>query len=241
MRTETKNWGAAVLVLLSGPLAAQDIETESIDGEIGVSLVKTTGNSETTTAVGRIDFTWEQPRWRQHLELRALKAEESDVASAEQYFAAGKLDYKFAEHRYLYALGEYEDNRFTGYDYRASGSLGYGHRLIDTETMILDLEAGPGYRYSEARLPGVEDGEEATFRVAGHYVWAFSESARFEQDLETSVGEDTTITKSTTAVVSNLISRLSVKVSYDVRHITDTAPNVEAVDTQLTVGVVYGF
>lgn len=240
MRKGTR-WALATLLLLAGPVAAEDTERNGFDGEVGLSLVKTTGNSDTTTAIGRADLTWEQAQWREHLEFRAFKAAEDDEASAEQYFALGKLDYKFAEHRYLYALADYEDHRFTGYDYRVSGAVGYGHRVIDTETMTLDLEAGPGYRYSKAREPEAEGGGEATFRVALRYFWALSDNAHLEQELESSIGEEATITKSTTAVVSELIGNLSLEAAYHVRHVSDTPPDVEAVDTQLTVGVVYSF
>lgn len=51
----------------------------------------------------------------------------------------------------MFGLVSYENDRFAGFNYRMSETLGYGYRVISQDTLTLDLEAGPGARQTQLR------------------------------------------------------------------------------------------
>ena len=61
----------------------------------------------------------------------------------------GHSDYKLESPAFLFATISYEDDKFSGYDYRITESVGYGRRVIDESDLSLDLEIGPGVRQSK--------------------------------------------------------------------------------------------
>ncbi len=221
--------------------AQNDTEEDIFEGEASLNVVATRGNSDTTTTSGELDLLWDRVERRDRLSLEALNSQEDEETNAERYFVGGQSDFKLDERRYIFALGDYVDDRFSGYEYRANVAAGYGHQVIRTDTTLLELEAGPGYRYSEAEEAGTDDGGELTLRAAVRHRWEFSENASFRQELQSVAGEDSVVSGYEAAVLADLINSLSLKIAYKLRHTSDAPDDVSSTDQQLTVGVVYGF
>jgi putative salt-induced outer membrane protein len=206
-------------------------------GEIG--YVATSGNTDTSNLTVKLGVTNERDHWRHNLALEALNTEDDGDTTAERYLATWQSDYKFSEHEYLFGRIAYEDDKFSGYEYRVTESIGYGRRVLNRENMTLDLEAGPGVRQSK-----LEDGNtehEFVARVAGRYLWQISENAKFTEDLYSDVGEDATITKSVTALQSKINGNLAMKLTFTVKHTSDVPDDVDKTDTETGVTLVYGF
>lgn len=236
----------ALALLLAAPVAAiagLNDDDDPFRGELGLSYVTTSGNAVVTTLSGDAELVWEQQNWRERLELTTLHVENEERVSAERYFASAQIDYKIDEYQYIFVHTDYEDDRFSGYKYRAGVSAGYGRRLFSFDQLVLDAEFGPGYRFAEL-LDGsqvVDDGNEAVLRLAGRYRYDFNPETYFRQELNTTFGDEVTITKSTSSLITSLLGQISLKVSYYVQHVTDPPDGVEPVDTRLTLGAVYGF
>ena len=107
------------------------------------------------------------------LKLTSLNNEDNNTTTAERYLISGKSDYRLSDISYLFGTVDYEDDRFSGYDYRATEVVGYGRRVLNTETMTLELEAGEarvageerrrGHRRSDVRLATEGDDVEDAF------------------------------------------------------------------------------
>jgi putative salt-induced outer membrane protein len=121
-----------------------------------------------------------------------------DTTTAEKYAALAKTNYKFSESDYVFGVVKYETDRFSGYDYQASESIGYGRRVVKTEAVILDLELGAGARQSETEAGDANN--EGIVRAAGNISWAISPTAVFTEQLTVEAGNDATITTSVTAL-----------------------------------------
>ena len=119
-------------------------------GELG--FVSTSGNTDTSNLTARLGLVNERDKWRHSLGLEALNTESDGETTAERYFAAGQSDYKISEHDYLFGRLSYEDDKFSGYEYRATETVGYGRRVLNADNMTLDLEAGPGARQSKPEI-----------------------------------------------------------------------------------------
>ena len=90
------------------------------------------------------------------------------------------MNYSFANVRYV-------DDRFGAFRSQASLSTGIGWRTIQTERSKLNMEAGVGYRYSEANKTGVES-NEAVFRGKGRWEYRLTENTRLVEDFRVEAG-----------------------------------------------------
>lgn len=235
-----------VLALATIPMvaSAQDSDWE---GEAELGLLVTTGNTEETNLKGRLALLQETEIWRNFLEARSAYTEAEDETTAERYRGEAETNYKFSENQYWFLRGYYEDDRFSGYDFRSSATTGYGHRVWDMgENTFLDLSAGLGYRYN--RLDEIEDDDdryedEAIGRVAGHLDFELSENALFRQKLSSEFGlqNNNVITESETSVQASVVGDLSLKIAYRVTHVSEPPPDSEKTDTEASVSILYGF
>lgn len=232
------------------PARHEDSESdvEPFTGDASVSFADVSGNTNSRALAADLDATWEQDQWRQRVQLTALNEQSEGEATAERYGGAAQVDRKLAGPGYVFLRGEYESDRFSGYDYRANAATGYGRRLIDDGTVTLDAEAGPGYRYSELEEdgdaepdPGVADGGELTARGALRAEWAINDSATLQHNLTVETGDLATITTAELRLRTRVLKPLSLQVGYRLRNVTETPADVENTDTRFTVGIAYEF
>ncbi|WP_455223446.1 DUF481 domain-containing protein [Kaarinaea lacus] len=207
--------------------------------DLALGYVKTTGNTETTTIKGDVKAVKEVEKWRHTLTAEGLNTTDRDVTTAERYFLSGKSDYKFTKYNYVYATATYDNDRFSGYEYRTTLSIGYGRRIIHQPTLSLDGEIGPGMRYSK---PDAGDSdEEFVARLAANLKWNITDYSEFTQDLFSDIGEDATITKSITAITANINKTLALKLSYTYKYTSKVPVGIEKTDTETVVNVVYKY
>lgn len=229
----------AVLILLYAGLLQAEDNLGVWQGSVELGFVNTTGNTETETINAKAKAQLEQQRWRYTVTYESLTSSDQGVTTAERYVANGQSDYKFGEHNYFFMMLNYEDDRFSGYEYRVSEALGYGRRVVDYPSLTLDLEAGPGARQSKLSTGGSED--EVTLRGAAKLAWKLSDTSSLTEDLSTEVGEDSTISKSVTALIAQINGSLATKITYTVKHTSAVPVGVEKTDTEMAVTLVYSF
>lgn len=228
-----------LLTLSCAALACVVAIAEPIKGEAELGYVSTDGNSETQTLNAKLKLTKETEQWAHQANLAALSNSSDDSTTAEKYTAALQSDRKLDERSFLYVLGTYEDDRFSGFDYQATVGVGYGYKVIDNDERKLTLEAGPGYRINA--VTGGDDEKEVTLRLAEIYEWKFSDTAQFDQYLIVETGGDNTITKVGASVKSALTGSLALKVGVDFK-ITDKVPaGRDDTDTETYATVTYSF
>lgn len=225
---------------LPGAYAQENSQLWTTDIELG--YVSTSGNSEASSLKARLESKREVDQWRYLIHFDSLNSEEDGERSAERYFLSNKLDYKFGDRSYLFGFASYEDDRFSGYDWQAVAAAGYGYRIIEADNMTWDAEAGPGYRVSAVEDDTIADDEhELILRASTKFQWLITDNATFEQELSTEVGQDKTVSRSTTALKSTIIGALAMKLSYSVRYTDNVPPGTRHADTETAVTLVYSF
>lgn len=217
-------------------------------GEVVASYVNLSGNTEETTTSGSIDLVRENAGWKYAAHLDGHGSETNGVHTAEKYFAYNRLQYSYSEKNYVFGHITYDKDRFGGFDYQASATVGAGRYLLaDVETMEWDIEAGVGYRRSELddnSYPddyGSEDEGEGIVRLASLYKWQLSDTAEFSQLLGTEAGSDNTISKSETALTADIIGALAMKLYYKVKYTEEVPADTDHADTETGVGLSYSF
>lgn len=234
-----------LITLTAGIANAEEEKNFSGAGEAG--LLMTSGNSETESVNAKVGLKYEKEHFLGEVNLAALYSSEKteidgkkhDKVSAEKYNYSAKVGYKFDQANYVFINGDYEDDRFSGYDYKTTYSVGYGRKIIDSDTTKFDIEIGPGYRYDV--LEGGETEDEAILRGYAMFNYKFSESVSFQQDLTVVTGSSNTNTKSITALKTQIIGALAMKVSFKVDNNTDVPADKDKTDTETALTLVYDF
>jgi len=238
------NFRALVIVAaLSVPLSslAQDApEPEGPwSGKASLGYLATSGNTDNSTLNTSFEVAYAVGKWTHEFNAAAVKASESSVTTAESYDAGWHSQRKIGDKDFLFGRLDWRKTRFGAFDTQFSQTVGYGRWLIDKDKHKLNAEIGGGARQSEA-----QDGttnSESIVRGGLYYKWLFSETAEFQQDLTTEVGQDNTFYESVTAVKSRLLGNLALVASYTIRRNTDVPPLVEKTDTYTAISLEYAF
>ncbi|MEQ6886142.1 DUF481 domain-containing protein [Salicola sp. Rm-C-2C1-2] len=234
----------ALALTLTAPALAQ--ESDNWSGSVEAGLVETSGNTEETTISGEADVTRDWNNWRQNVLLQSRYAEQSGERTAERYTASTQLDYKFNPNNFVFVRGRYSNDDFSGYQFQASTSAGYGRRFWGEGDSHFDLSTGLGYRYSKFDKPELGEGDEregAIGRLAGDFRYQLSETAHLRQEAETEVRLDDgeAMSRSVTSLKANVNSSLALKLSYTVEHDSNPPEDSERTDTITAVTLLYGF
>jgi len=231
---------AAPVALAAAPAWADTTPAPPWKGEAELGIVSTKGNTETTNVTAKATVVNDRHRWRHTGHGEALNTSDKNSTTAERYLLSGKSDLKITEFNYLFANVQWEKDRFGGYDYRVSETLGYGRRLVRSPSVSLDAEVGGGARQSKITATG-DTQDEALARLAGKLAWTISETTGFGEEVTVDIGEESTVTRSVTSLKSQVAGNLATKITFTYRNQSDTPAGTKANDYETAVALVYGF
>jgi len=237
----------------------------SVDAEIGALL--TSGNTESSAFKGKIDLKHELLDWRTNYIFDTLYKEDvltrvdSDTdqevkesqITAKKYFASFQADYKLdEEHRGLFVFASHKNDHFSGFEYQSSLAAGYSDRLFKTDNSYFNYSIGPGMSFVKTEdvrdeANNIVEGEEektAMVRLSGSYQYAFSDHAKFSQNISSDLAIDSdenTVVKSETALTTNINESFALKASYTVDYNSEAPDDKENADIQTALTLVYSF
>ncbi len=218
------------------------LATWSGNAELG--FIQTSGNSDTQSFNGKFNITRDLQPLKTAFKFEALTSEESGDPSKEKYLSEFKVDYSLGEFDYFTSLLSYEDDRFSGYQYQGTLSLGYGYRAWNDEQGKLDLEVGPGYRRNALEIrndQGEKIEEEAVGRFSLNLEVKIGDGAKFTEVITIEGGDSNVIYKSDMGLQSTLIGTLAMKINYQIKHTDDVPEGTKNTDSLVGVTLVYGF
>ncbi len=225
----------AVIVFVPVIVSANEWKGE---GELG--FTSTSGNTDSENLNAKLGLSKETEKWKHSAVLQSIKAKTDNVSSADSFLFIEKSEYKLQEHTYLFSRLRYEDDRFSGYDYQASLTIGVGRRFINSTSQTLDMSAGIGYRQVKDSASRETD-DEGIFSGDARYEFKISKTATFNQDVLVEAGEDNTYTQSNTALKTRINGNLASKINYQLKRNSEVPPGTEKTDKVLTVSLVYSF
>ena len=218
---------------------AQEEEEGPWSAKATLGYLATSGNTENSTLNTGFEVGYATGKWAHLATIKAINATEEDSTTAEAYNFGWKSEWNLSDKSFLFGKLDWRKDRFGGFDTQFSQVVGYGHRLIKTDRHTLNAEVGAGARQSE-RQDGTEE-DEAVFNGGLYYVWAFSETASFNQDLTTEVGADNTYTESVSKLSASLLGNLALVASYTIKHNSDVPAGTEKKDTYTALSLEYDF
>ena len=233
---------SGVVLMLSLPGQAEESATSAATwgGAAELGTIATTGNTETSSLNGKFALKRDGQQWDFSSKLDALRSEEDGVTSKEKYFGSVQFDRKFSEHSYLAIQADQERDRFSGFTYQTTASIGYGYRLLHTEFRHLDIEAAPGYRRDKVKATDVID-EEDIIRLGMKFGWKINAGTTFTQTANADLGGSNSIYKTETSLQSQLNGSLATKLTYKVKYVDKVPDENKNTDTEFGVTLVYSF
>jgi len=209
-------------------------------GKAQASAAFSSGNSDTVSAGLLIDASREAGDFVHNVNAFVDIARSNGVTDQKRWGAAYQLDYKLSERTYAYARVSYEEDEFSGFDYRLFAGAGLGHFIYKSEPFKWKIEGGPGYRYSPIDISR-EINQDIAFYASSETDWLIREGVIFEQDFNVTWTAPTTTFQSITSLTTALTESISTGVSFEYRYETDPPPGRENADTIARANVVYGF
>ena len=231
--------GIAMALISTQLIAAGETAIPTWKGEAELGFISTSGNTETETLNAKAKVINEREKWKHTGIAEATKASDNGTVTAQRNFISGKTDYKYNDRSYSFVLLQYEDDRFSGYDYQASLIVGYGHKFIKTDTLTLDAEAGVGARRNE--LDSGEKTDEGILYAGMEVDWKIGKTSSFNEKLTVEAGDDATTTKSVSALKAKINSKLASKITYTIKHVSEVPVGIEKTDKEIAVTLVYNF
>lgn len=231
----------SMIMVFSVPVSAiaQEEPEQPWSGKATLGYLATSGNTENSTLNTGVEVGFASGEWQHIATALAISASENDNSTAEAYEMGWKTERNLSDRSFLFGRLNWRKDLFSGYDTQFSQTLGYGYRLIETDTHLLNLEAGAGARQSELQDGTKEN--ETIFRGGAYYKWLFSETAEFRQDLTTEAGSENTYLESVTAVSAKLLGDLALVASFTIKHNTDVPALTEETDTYTALSLEYAF
>lgn len=230
----------ATLALAPTMAMAADEAPKLWAGEANLGYIYNSGNTNSENLHFRSKATRDGETWRNIYRLEAVNETSEEIRTAENYFGSAKAEYKIGEKSYLFGLLEYTDDRFSGFDYEAALTFGYGREFIKNETHEFTADAGVGYRVSEEIISG-DTLEDAIIRLGALYLWNINENTVFDEDFSYEIGEDRSVTKSLTRLRVKINGSLSASFAYEIKHTSDVPPGTKNSDRTTLVGLAYSF
>lgn len=234
---------------MQAALPEDTISDISATGELGLLFAE--GNTSSNNINAKINLSQEFEDWSYQTiaRLRYRNTKEAqdgitnDVTTAQKNFISTQVDYKLAspdERIFIYA--EYENNRFSIYDYQAIIASGWSQKLWQDPVTDFRYSIGPGYAIAEAiDQEEHDDAQGLILRAALEFNMKISKSAQFSQFLITESEVESTITKSETSLSTKIYGSLAMKLSFVMEHNSDAKDNQESLDTETAVTLVYQF
>jgi putative salt-induced outer membrane protein len=209
------------------------------DGEIEFSANRSTGNTSQMGLGLGAAVTKEVERWK-HEARTLIEFEENDSETTKQRFLVGyDINYTFNHRAYVFTNLLYEDDRFGGYDYRFSETVGLGYKIIDREALGFSIEAGPGARHTNEEIGGIQT--EFVGLLGSKFFWHINDRSTLTHNYAMFIGSDRTTVDTTAALKLQINGALSARLSYNYRYDSNVPLDTKKTDTVTKAAIVYDF
>jgi putative salt-induced outer membrane protein len=248
-------WLCSVMgtLLMVQPAARADDLPQGWSGKGQAGYVMSRGNSDTDAANVKLDLSLLRRDWKYSLELDGLFGRSSGITSAERWDARQQSDYQITAGLFTFGALSYQDDRFSGFQYQATGSAGLGYKFVDSETTKLAAQVGVGYRSLRpeillkddagrvyARIPQPTQ-SEAVGTTGLDFMHQFNASTKLTDKLITESGSSNTSIRNDLSLEVKMNKKLALAAGFSVSENTNPPAPLKRTDTISTLNLVYAF
>ena len=232
------------LSAISGLTEAMDEASEqNFSGSAQLGFIMSTGSSHTTNANGKLSGNYKHSKWTyQGFSTFLHDSDHTENSTHERYEIFGQTQYNYTEKNYIFINTDWLNDTDDGFDYLWNNTVGYGRQLYKNTQhgIAITGQVGPGYRFQPNDDDDIPD-QEITANGSLKFDWDINDINRVSQVFGTSYAGNETILISNTAYTAKIYENISLQLSFDVRHNTNTPDDSEPPDTITTLNVLYSF
>lgn len=221
---------------------AQSDTAKAVKVTAGVAYLDASGNTDVSSLTITERLEWKRPHflWAQY--VNAINGTTNGEESANLLAIGVRGDWKPAGRLSVYALVNYDRNRFADIGRRFEEGAGLGYALIDRPRHRLTTELGSQF-VQQRNLDRVSDSFLAG-RAAEFYRYTLKENTYIEERVEYLPNFETTEDyriNGEANIVAPLSRRVAMKFGYVVRFDNLPEPDVKKTDRFLTSGIQIAF
>ncbi|MGS0536315.1 DUF481 domain-containing protein [Pseudoalteromonas sp. SaAl2] len=243
-----------------GQLSEEEIhkihQGEMLYGDTEFGFIVSRGNTTSTSFKLRGNLYQDLDSWRNQFKIDTLYKRDrndttgNDEVSANRIFISAQGNYKVGvKNASFFVYGDYENDEFSGLEFKSTIATGYGNRLYQGVKNQVDFDIGPGLYRSvaddETELATDEDATKTGYllRVALQWERTVSKRTRFNQDvsIEQSLSGLNSRLKSETSLISQVMGAVSLKFAYLYRYNSKPEDDKLKYDSELSATFVYSF
>jgi putative salt-induced outer membrane protein len=218
-------------------------------GEVG--YVMSTGNVNASNADAKLDFAHVNGPWKDTLHLEGLYSKSASLVSGERWAGLFQSNYQVTEPMFVFGALRYTDDKFSGFVYQGSVTVGAGYNFITTATDKLAGQVGVGYRSLRTEFLGKNASGNVIYRIPGttsddavgtaeiDYEHDFNASTKLTEKVLAESGADNTQLENDLAVQVQMSRRLALSAGYSIHDNTAPPVGVKKVDTITTLNLVF--
>jgi len=210
------------------------------EGKIAGSAAVASGNSENTAVGFALEARHEGEKIAHNIAGYIDIGSTGGVQNLKRWGASYQLDYKFSERAYSFARFAYDEDQFSGFDYRLFAGAGAGYYIARSDPFTWKVEAGPGYRYSPVDDDRTVQKNFAVF-ASTDLDWTIREGLKFGQHFSATWTNPTTTLVSITSLDAALTSSLAAGLAYELRHETNPPLGRLKTDRLLRATISYSY
>lgn len=219
---------------------AEEEVKKKYSGNIDLGATLSQGNSREQSLQANANLTYNFTKnVKNILRSRAENKKLNDIRTKEEYFVNNQTRQNIGIHNFRFAELEFISDRFGGYNYRTSQTIGLGRRLIDKKDIQLSIQIGTGLRQS--KLTDDEKINSATIRVGSNFLIKFNDTLSFEEVLDISGDQTAVITRSDANLKITLHKTLYLKLGVLLNHVSKVPVGREKTDVTTALKLGYEF
>lgn len=239
---------AAFTLVLCAPAAQADWSGQ---GEAGFVMAR--GNADTDTGNLKLSVAMKGRHWNHAANAGALYGMNNQITSSDRWDVRWQSDYRLDGKPFVFGAARYEQDRFNGFQFQATLTLGAGYQFVDTDRVKLSTSLGAGYRRLLPQqlvrdpLGNVIDrieGEETSDTVANaslNYQHQITSNTTIINKLVVESGQDNTFAQNDFSLQVAMTQKIALGLGYGVRHNTKPPLTLGKTDQLTTANLVYRF
>lgn len=207
------------------------------------------GNTDSQALNSRIDSKYTSGRHRYSGEFKLYKLDKNGEEDKFQLTYEAQSDYKLGSDMYIYGGFKGIDSRHTAYfkDYTLSGGLGY--QVINYQDLLIEIEAGPGFRYQEPNLDELDDDDiifpdivkEPILRGQINTNWQLLDNFGVSAKVTLTSGESNSKLDTEISATNNITKDIALKIVHE-RQYHDKVPNgLSNTEASLSINLLFLF
>ena len=213
---------------------------EPWEGQFTTGASFASGNSDNVAIGLTLDATRTAGKFIHAVKGYFNLGEANDTLNQKRWGGSYQLDYGFSDRATVFGRLEYEEDEFSGFDYRLFAGTGLGYFIANSDPFTFKTKAGPGFRYS--LIDENSDIDEELALYAGYELnWKIRDGVTFDQSFDTTWTDPTTTFLLLSTLTINLWDDLTTGMSASYRYETNPPAGRENADTVLQLNFGYGF